>query len=147
MPHTRQRSGPGFRPFDRDRWYNNGRGNSKTREGFGGKKHDPSSFYRGDRHGEEDRFYNKRSNRGPRRERDRVGTNADDTCEAKPPRYTYGNPQPFQRSFTNKIHRFKSPSSKSGRYMHQLIFDELSAVNVIQNDCICTAWNLMEYRF
>lgn len=35
----------------------------------------------------------------------------------------------------------------SQNYMHQLIFDEESSVNIVENDCICNSWNLLEYRF
>ena len=42
-------------------------------------------------------------------------------------------------------------SSSSGfitqRYMHQMIFDDDTNVNIIENDCICNFWNLLEYRF
>lgn len=33
------------------------------------------------------------------------------------------------------------------KYMHHMVFDEDSSVNIIQNDCICNQWNMLEYRF
>jgi carboxylesterase type B len=33
------------------------------------------------------------------------------------------------------------------RFMHQMVFDESSAVFIIENDCVCSVWNRLEYRF
>lgn len=33
------------------------------------------------------------------------------------------------------------------RFMHQMVFDEDSAVFIIENDCVCSVWNRLEYRF
>jgi carboxylesterase type B len=33
------------------------------------------------------------------------------------------------------------------RYMHQMVFGEETTVYIIENDCICNAWNILEYRF
>lgn len=33
------------------------------------------------------------------------------------------------------------------KYMHHMVFDEESSVNIVQNDCICNQWNALEYRF
>ena len=35
----------------------------------------------------------------------------------------------------------------TARFMHHMVFDEQSSVNIIENDCICNAWDQMEYRF
>jgi carboxylesterase type B len=35
----------------------------------------------------------------------------------------------------------------SQRFMHQMVFDTDPAIFVIENDCICSAWNRLEYRF
>jgi hypothetical protein len=35
----------------------------------------------------------------------------------------------------------------AAQYVHQMVFDEETSVNIIENDCICSAWNEMEYRF
>jgi hypothetical protein len=32
-------------------------------------------------------------------------------------------------------------------FVHQMVFDEDSSVNIIENDCLCNAWNELGYKF
>lgn len=54
----------------------------------------------------------------------------------------------FPKGVDNRMADFGSDSGFSTqRYMHQMIFDEDTTVYIIENDCICNAWNRLEYRF
>jgi hypothetical protein len=35
----------------------------------------------------------------------------------------------------------------STKSMHQLVFNKINEIVLIENDCVCNAWNLLEYRF
>jgi hypothetical protein len=35
----------------------------------------------------------------------------------------------------------------TAQFTHQMVFDEETSVNIIENDCICSAWNELEYKF
>ncbi len=45
----------------------------------------------------------------------------------------------------NQLHKY-SPLQRV-QFMHQMVFDEESSVNIIENDCICNQWNELGYRF
>ncbi len=45
----------------------------------------------------------------------------------------------------NQLHKY-SPLNRV-QFMHQMVFDEESSVNIIENDCICNQWNELGYRF
>jgi hypothetical protein len=46
------------------------------------------------------------------------------------------------------INDFGTPQGFSSQnFMHQMIFDKASSVNIVENDCVCNSWNLLEYRF
>lgn len=45
------------------------------------------------------------------------------------------------------LERLRDHRLASLRYTHQMVFDEETSVNVIENDCICNAWNQLEYKF
>jgi hypothetical protein len=45
------------------------------------------------------------------------------------------------------LERLRDHRYASQQYMHHMVFDEETSVNIIENDCICNAWNQLEYRF
>jgi len=47
---------------------------------------------------------------------------------------------------TNKNQLHKYSSLNRVQFMHQMVFDEESSVNIIENDCICNQWNELGYR-
>lgn len=50
--------------------------------------------------------------------------------------------------FNNKKSAIKRATRhNANNYMHQILFDRETAVNIIENDCICNTWNRLEYRF
>ena len=45
----------------------------------------------------------------------------------------------------NQLHKYSLLNRV--QFMHQMVFDEESSVNIIENDCICNQWNELGYRF
>jgi hypothetical protein len=45
------------------------------------------------------------------------------------------------------INQLRSTHISAVRFMHQMVFDEESSVNIIENDCICNQWNVLDYKF
>ncbi|KAJ1421362.1 hypothetical protein B484DRAFT_452761, partial [Ochromonadaceae sp. CCMP2298] len=49
--------------------------------------------------------------------------------------------------YKNLIGKFRNSGFGAQKFMHQMVFDEDTSVNIIENDCVCNAWNTIEYRF